>query len=787
MKKKEVLIFFIIFAVLLILFSGYNLLKKENIKEINLNIKEFINKENKKSLESDDMFDKNRFFIFGKYFKLSPGKYEIIISLDSENKGALNFDIACDRGKEIILKKRISFNKGSNLKKFILKLYENKEIEPRFSKNENIKIKDLKVKITKRSKILPFKPILINSFLFSILFFLIFKTLSLINIEDKKYLIYLSIIIFIVIVYEIISYSWVSEDAFITLRHVKNFLNGYGPVYNPGERVEGFSHVLWFYIIVFFKSLGLTYKASVILPSFFLSFGALYIMLFKIKYKNGFNLTLPILFSSSAFIDFSTGGLETPLSFFLIALFSKFILEDKLIASPMKSGIISGLLILTRPDFGVFYVFLLLYLTYLKIKGAINYKKLSLFFISAFIPNLIYEVFRMGYYGALFPNPFYTKSAIGSNFSYGLQYLTDFLEGNLSGLILIFVIVSFIISFIKRKRLSNRLILLLLGIIHIFFVIRGGGDFMHGRFLLPGFLLISLSSGGFEYLFTGKRVKFITTISILIIFFIGLNTKPIQKRGKIYNKYGISDERYSYYKNDKIPLKYIFNENLIFMWKNIGINYHNLSQSFNKPIKIAYKNVGFLGFYAGKRVYVLDRLGLTDPVVSRINIKVRGRPGHEKHSPFAYLVYKKLTFGDTPFMLWNKYAKTKFGILWDLSAKTLFRLRKFISIDFKTKLDEKITEYILINHDYKKEADFLYFLKTFWYPYANDKDKELFNNLNMKEIINNSSVFKWIENHKDKLKELELRIKGELSFKRFMKNIKFAIFKDLFLHYETME
>jgi len=787
MKKKEVLIFVFILSALFIIFSGYNLVKKEKIEEINLNIKEFQNKKNTSSIESDDIFDKNKFLIFGKYFNLSPGKYEIIINIDSENKGILNFDIASERGKEIILNKKISINKGSNSKKIIFTLYENKEIEPRISKNDDIRINALTIKITKISKILPLKSIFINSILFSILFFLIFKTFLLINIEDNKYLIYLSIIIFIVIAYEIISYSWISEDAFITLRHVKNFLKGYGPVYNPGERVEGFSHVLWFYILVFFKSLGLTYKASVILPSLFLSFTALYIMLFKIKYKNGFNLALPILFSSSAFIDFSTGGLETPLSFFLIALFSKFILEDKLETSPIKLGIITGLLILTRPDFGVFYLFLLLYLIYLKIKGSINYKRLFVFFISAFIPNLIYEIFRMGYYGALFPNPFYTKSAIGSHFSYGLQYLMDFFEGNLSALILLFVITSFIISFLKKEQLSNRLILFFLGIIHIFFVIRGGGDFMHGRFLLPGFLLISLSSDGFEYLFTKKRIRIITTISILIIFFIGLNTKPIQKRGKIYNKYGISDERYSYYKNEKIPLKYIFKENLIFMWKNIGINYHNLSKSFIKPIKIAYKNVGFLGFYAGEKVYVLDKLGLTDPVVSRIKIKVRGRPGHEKHSPFAYLVYKKLTFGNTPFKLWNKYAKTKFGILWDLSGKTLFRLRSFIDKDFKEKLDKKIIEYILKNHNYKEEADFLFFLKTFWYPYAKDKDKESFDNLNIKEITNNSSIFKWIERHKEKLEELDLRIKGRLSFNKFIKNIKFALIKDLFLHYEIME
>jgi hypothetical protein len=35
------------------------------------------------------------------------------------------------------------------------------------------------------------------------------------------------------------------EDAYITFRYSKNFAEGTGPVFNPGERVEGYSNPVW--------------------------------------------------------------------------------------------------------------------------------------------------------------------------------------------------------------------------------------------------------------------------------------------------------------------------------------------------------------------------------------------------------------------------------------------------------------------------------------------------------------------------------------------------------------
>src|SRR3972149_4054050 len=44
----------------------------------------------------------------------------------------------------------------------------------------------------------------------------------------------------------VIETAWISDDAFITFRSMENFLHGYGPVFNIGERVQTFTHPLWF-------------------------------------------------------------------------------------------------------------------------------------------------------------------------------------------------------------------------------------------------------------------------------------------------------------------------------------------------------------------------------------------------------------------------------------------------------------------------------------------------------------------------------------------------------------
>src|SRR3982751_2016753 len=43
--------------------------------------------------------------------------------------------------------------------------------------------------------------------------------------------------------------AWVSDDAVITFRYVDNLLHGHGASFNPGDKVQGYTHPLWFLML----------------------------------------------------------------------------------------------------------------------------------------------------------------------------------------------------------------------------------------------------------------------------------------------------------------------------------------------------------------------------------------------------------------------------------------------------------------------------------------------------------------------------------------------------------
>ena len=68
--------------------------------------------------------------------------------------------------------------------------------------------------------------------------------------------------------YIFLANAWLGDDAYITFRVAWNALHGYGPVFNPGERVQAYTHPLWFLVMTaahavtrefFFTSLVVSY------------------------------------------------------------------------------------------------------------------------------------------------------------------------------------------------------------------------------------------------------------------------------------------------------------------------------------------------------------------------------------------------------------------------------------------------------------------------------------------------------------------------------------------------
>lgn len=52
-----------------------------------------------------------------------------------------------------------------------------------------------------------------------------------------------------VLVFNLVNLYSVADDAYISFRYLDNWLNGLGLVYNPGERVEGYTNFLWIVLL----------------------------------------------------------------------------------------------------------------------------------------------------------------------------------------------------------------------------------------------------------------------------------------------------------------------------------------------------------------------------------------------------------------------------------------------------------------------------------------------------------------------------------------------------------
>jgi arabinofuranosyltransferase len=803
MQKRPVIFFLIAFATCFLALSIWIHWQGQKTKHFSEVLQQF-RSDFQETGEKDALIDeiiakRNRFIAYGKYILLSPGEYSArfhLVSI-SPDPAEIQLQAVTDRGKTLIASENRRLDHFPASEELTFKITTEKEMEPRVlysSGNENIQVKD--ISINKVEGVFPWLKTLMTSILFAAGFTLILLAVvaAFRETEDWKY--YLAGFLFLAGCFLILRKAWISEDAFITLRHVDNFIQGYGPVFNVSERVEGFTHPLWFGVIALFRWIGLPPKGAALLPALMASFAALYILFFKIRISEEsgrtsfLNPAAAVLIGTSVFIDFGTSGLETALSYLLLFLYAKFLLENKWVQQPLLTGLIASLLILNRPDFGIFFVLLSILYLYETAKKNIRLTFLVRFLVFPVFLVGGYQIFRMGYYAALLPNPFYAKSGAGAYWSQGFKYVLDLFRGSLLPVILLLVLLMFFLPK-DPKNMKNRLIVLFSGMLHGFFVLRGGGDFMHGRFLLPAFILITLSlTGAFDRLFQKKAALKITCIAgCLILFFASLSVIPLQKRGQPLH-HNITDERYFYYKDDIIPLRHLFTDTMIMIWKTIGVNYRNLAETARMPIRVAYKNVGFTGFYAGPRVYVCDELGLNDPIVSRVTLIRRKRPGHEKNAPFGYLILRNLTFRKTPFPLWNQLANTKYGVLWDLSPRTIRNLSFVLDKNFKQRLDLGIVNYLLELKETgpPEEAEFLFFLNRLWFPFAEEENQEIFLKKCQQDLFQkNSESFLWIEANRKKIDTHLAHIQGPLDMKKFLANIGFALRTGFTLTYSPIE
>jgi arabinofuranosyltransferase len=503
---------------------------------------------------------------------------------------------------------------------------------------------------------------------------------------------------------------WMHDDGFINLRVVRNVLDGYGPVFNIGERVEASTSPLWIYVLVAAGALGFRLEGAAVYGGLALATGGVACAVLAAYCRSGASgelrpgprpWLLPL--GATAFVvlppawDYATSGLET--GFALLWLGASY---ATVVALSTKGGtllwwlaaMLLGLGWLIRPEFALYAAALFLPLArgfdarFDARRGmASRLRRLLLLVVAAVAIPGAYQIFRMGYYGALTANPAIAKEAFVANWQQGWCYFWNFFGlywwAAPAAVLALFY-------FLAARRGSARFrvaessgmgtvmtpLLVAAASAHVLYVIAIGGDYMHGRMFIPAVFAATmpLSVVAIDAAARKERILRSSSAAVLAAWAVLCATRL---RPDPENQCDIGDERAWYVRlaetDNPIEIddyrRHPFHAEgadilrtskancpSIATWTRgpradcrrtivLGASEEESRTLVTRPLNHAIGAVavagavGMVGFVLPSAVHLVDRHGLADPIGARLALAdERDRPGHEKRLSDAWVL-----------------------------------------------------------------------------------------------------------------------------------------------------
>ena len=448
-----------------------------------------------------------------------------------------------------------------------------------------------------------------------------------------------TIIAIVLLAFVVIRSAWVCDDAYITFRTLDNFIHGYGLTWNTAERVQAYTHPLWLFAMlgpyalsheVFYTSIALSVILTVLSVSL-LAFGIA-------RSWTGALLGITILAFSKGFIDYSTSGLENPLTHLILALFLfvyfKYEINTRTV---FLLSLIASMGALNRMDTFLLFLPVLSYSVFrLKWQGLLAA-------ILGFLPFLMWECFSLLYYGFPFPNTAYAKLNTGyDEITLALQGLYYLLNSIRVDRLTLLMIAVGVLSPLLTKRWRD--LPVAIGIVlYLFYVVKIGGDFMSGRFMTaPLFCAVALLTHSY---FPSLRQRWLAVFLGVVIVVGFTSPAPTLLSSANYglgweyedavDAKGVADERGYYYQECGLLNAHEGTECSNHEWAEMG----RQARASGRSVIRAY-SVGLLGFHAGPDVHVIDRYALADPLLARLPAQVGPgwRIGHfQRTLPSGYV------------------------------------------------------------------------------------------------------------------------------------------------------
>ena len=211
-------------------------------------------------------------------------------------------------------------------------------------------------------------------------------------------------------------YYFVCDDCFISLRYARNLVDGHGLVYNPGERVEGYTNFLWTLLAAGLMKLGLDPELPLNLVGIASALAILAIVLRLGIERYGWKSPLPWiaplgLALNRSFCAWATAGLETQL-FSLLALagLTSYVAECRDGRGPgLRSGLLLATATLTRPEGMMFFAIAGFFTAIDLLRRRTPLGRVARCAAVYLLIVGSHLAWRYSYYGYPLPNTFYAK------------------------------------------------------------------------------------------------------------------------------------------------------------------------------------------------------------------------------------------------------------------------------------------------------------------------------------------------------------------------------------------
>ena len=421
--------------------------------------------------------------------------------------------------------------------------------------------------------------------------------------------------------YVFLANAWMGDDAYITFRVIWNFVHGFGLTFNPDERVQAYTHPLWMLVMTGAHFLTREFFFTGTVVSWAFNVATLVVLIRWARSTPRAVVVVAWLLTSKAFVDYTSSGLENPLSYLLVALFYTRYLDRQSGVAPdgrelRGMFLIASLAFLNRPDAVLLFALPLLELLWLV--GRRSPKRAVVPVLVGVSPAVLWLLFATVYYGFPLPNTYYAKVANGIPklllYKQGVAYLLNSLSHDpvTVGSIGLALLAAWRgTPAARRAALSAAL--------YVLYTVSVGGDFMSGRFFTTPFLLVVMTLAP-----EAATLSAPATLAALLTYNVLMPVVPIKTTSGYEAAWpwrtqnGIKDERGSYFQGTNVLFFSPFRSLPDFTWVREGTSFRN------GPEKVTVQgSIGFYGLYAGPEKFLVDRNALSDPLLARIPVSPR--------------------------------------------------------------------------------------------------------------------------------------------------------------------